>query len=58
MGSIIQTEDINSVNSLISSEIGRGGQDFFSLYMMIIFRKFNEAFEFPYIRIINILSYS
>jgi hypothetical protein len=29
MGSIIQTEDINSVNSLISSEIGRGGQDFF-----------------------------
>jgi hypothetical protein len=29
MGSIIQTEDINSVNSLISSEIARGGQDLF-----------------------------
>jgi hypothetical protein len=33
MGSIIQTEDINSVNSLISSEIGRGVRNFFNPYI-------------------------
>jgi hypothetical protein len=29
MGSIIHTKGITSKNGLISSEIGRGGQDFF-----------------------------
>jgi hypothetical protein len=36
MGSIIQTEDINSVNSLISSEIGRGVRTFFTPYLIKI----------------------
>jgi hypothetical protein len=36
MGSIIHTKGITSKNGLISSEIGRGGQDFFyTLYLVI-----------------------
>jgi hypothetical protein len=41
MGSIIHTKGITSKNGLISSEIGRGGQDFFyTLY----FQNFDKRF--------------
>jgi hypothetical protein len=34
MGSIIHTKGITSKNGLIFSEIGRGGQDFFTPYIL------------------------